>query len=174
MRKTRAVIHGWRLKVFSPAVHHVDSRIRDDSAMKNAAFHGRRLVFAGRVIRFFDCCRRRSDLRQAERLTVVVLLRYTRACRPVRIDISAVGQIRVADVMPAGRENIPTHMPARAFLVKGTTLWSHLLLLRLRLDGGSVRTIVILPDCVPHDSFRVLSVACRWISMRTDKMMEPD
>ncbi len=62
---------------------------------------------------------------------MVGLLCYTRDCRPVRIYISAVGQIRVADVIPAGRKNIPTHMPVSAFLVKGTILWSHLLLLRL-------------------------------------------
>ncbi|WP_128083007.1 flagellar hook-length control protein [Collimonas arenae] len=101
------------------------------------------------------------------------LFRYTSASRSVRIDISAAGQIRIADAMPATSGNTPVHVSANAYLLQGTTLWSHLLLLRLRLDSGSVRTIAILPDCVPNDTFRVLSVACRWISMRTDKM-EPD
>ena len=120
-----------------------------------------------------------GDLMQAEQMFLAAaclaaalygMFSYMRSNRLVRIDISAVGQIRVADVIPARSGNIPVHVPANAYLLQGTTLWSHLLLLRLRLDSGSVRTIAILPDCVPNDTFRVLSVACRWISMRTDKM----
>lgn len=97
------------------------------------------------------------------------MLRYAYANLSVRIDISALGQIRVANAVPAGSANIPMFVPVKACLLRGTTLWSRLLLLRLRLDSGSVRTIAILPDSVPDDTFRALSVACRWISAGAGK-----
>jgi toxin CptA len=92
---------------------------------------------------------------------------YYRGRRTIQIDISGAGDIKVAEIASIATTNIsqistPMLMPAQ--LLQGTTIWSHLLLLRLRLASGSVRTIAILPDCVSKDTFRVLSVASRWIA----------
>jgi len=116
-----------------------------------------------------------GDLALPERLALAVLClaaaiygitRYYRSRRAVHIDISGSGRIRIADaVAPSTKKQ----MPSPAGLLDGTILWSHLLLLRLRLDSGSVRTIAILPDCVTNDTFRNLSVACRWIASRTNR-----
>ncbi|MEM4989013.1 flagellar hook-length control protein [Collimonas sp. H4R21] len=116
-----------------------------------------------------------GDLALPERLALALLClaaaiygitRYYRSRQAVHIDISGSGRIRIADVVtPSTKKQMPS--PAR--LLGGTTLWSHLLLLRLRLDSGSVRTIAILPDCVSDDAFRNLSVACRWIASRTNR-----
>ncbi|MFC5475157.1 flagellar hook-length control protein [Paraherbaspirillum soli] len=95
------------------------------------------------------------------------IVHYCRSSRPVRIDISGTGQIRIADIALKRTVTALPKMPLVAHLLGGSTLWAHLLLLRFRLDGGQVRTIAILPDCVPDEIFRALSVACRWIALRT-------
>ncbi|MEO6918845.1 MAG: flagellar hook-length control protein [Collimonas sp.] len=104
------------------------------------------------------------------------MLHFYRDRRTIQVNISATGQIRIAEIIApiainASPVSIPTPtlmlMPAE--LLQGTTIWSHLLLLRLRLASGSVRTIAILPDCVSKDSFRVLSVACRWIAAHANR-----
>ncbi|WP_253273694.1 flagellar hook-length control protein [Collimonas arenae] len=100
------------------------------------------------------------------------MLRYYRDRRTIQIDVSGTGQIQIAEIakpvaINANQVSAPMLMPAQ--LLQGTTIWSHLLLLRLRLASGSVRTIAILPDCVSKDSFRVLSVACRWIAAHANR-----
>ncbi|WP_211462965.1 flagellar hook-length control protein [Collimonas silvisoli] len=97
------------------------------------------------------------------------ITRYYRSRQAVQIDISGSGRIRIAEMATAQVLPAAKQIPSTAKLLEGTTLWSHLLLLRLRLDSGSVRTIAILPDCVSNDTFRNLSVACRWIASRTNK-----
>ncbi|WP_150118794.1 flagellar hook-length control protein [Collimonas fungivorans] len=117
-----------------------------------------------------------GDLALPERLALALLClaaaiygitRYYRGRRAVHIDISGSGCIRIADMAIAQAMPTAKQIPSPAKLLEGTTLWSHLLLLRLRLDSGSVRTIAILPDCVSHDTFRNLSVACRWIASQS-------
>lgn len=98
------------------------------------------------------------------------MVQFLRRNRRVRIDISSTGQIRLAEVAVVETANTSIQIPRVANLLCGTILWSHLLLLRLQLDDGRGRTIAILPDCVPSDTFRVLSVACRWIALRVNKM----
>ena len=92
------------------------------------------------------------------------MLRYYRERCAIQVEIGADGQIRLADIAAKKGNQIsrPALVPAQ--LLESTTIWSNLLLLRLRLASGSVRTIAILPDCVSKDTFRVLSVACRWIA----------
>ena len=51
-----------------------------------------------------------------------------------------------------------------AQLLAGSTVWPNLLLLRLRLENGRVRTIPVLPDSVSRETFRALQVACRWVA----------
>lgn len=92
------------------------------------------------------------------------MLRYYRERCAIQVEISADGQIRLADVAAKNENQILRPMLVPAQLLESTTIWSNLLLLRLRLASGSVRTIAILPDCVSNDTFRVLSVACRWIA----------
>jgi toxin CptA len=90
------------------------------------------------------------------------MLRYCRGRGTIQLDIDANGQIRMAEIVASNINRISN--PAPVQLLESTIIWSHLLLLRLRLASGSVRTIAILPDCVSNDTFRVLSVACRWIA----------
>ncbi|AMP04046.1 protein YgfX [Collimonas pratensis] len=92
------------------------------------------------------------------------MLRYYRERSTIQVEIGADGQIRLADIAAQNGKQILRPMLAPAQLLESTTIWSNLLLLRLRLASGSVRTIAILPDCVSKDTFRVLSVACRWIA----------
>lgn len=119
-----------------------------------------------------------GDLPLPERLALAMLCisaaiygitRYYRSRQIVQIEISGSGRIRIAEMATARVMPATKQIPLPAKMLGGTTLWSHLLLLRLRLDSGSVRTIAILPDCVSNDTFRNLSVACRWIASRTNK-----
>jgi toxin CptA len=89
---------------------------------------------------------------------------YRRTSRPVRIMISGNGQIRIVEMASAVAD--AAQVPVAAHLLSGSTLWAHLLLLRFQLDNGWIKSVVILPDCVPEDIFRALSVACRWVASR--------
>lgn len=49
-------------------------------------------------------------------------------------------------------------------LVSGTTLWPHVLFLRLHnVDNKITTNLVVLRDSMSKDEFRRLSLACRWI-----------
>lgn len=54
-------------------------------------------------------------------------------------------------------------------MVEDSTLWPKLLLLRLRSNSGRLTILPILPDSVSFQSFRSLSVACRWIAARINR-----
>jgi toxin CptA len=89
--------------------------------------------------------------------------------KPIHIDISGAGQLRLTEVSaegPCTDTNWP-HVRKNGevcHLLKDTTIWPHLLLLRLQAESGKITSLAILPDCVSKDSFRALSVACRWIA----------
>ncbi|MGH8806588.1 MAG: protein YgfX [Noviherbaspirillum sp.] len=89
----------------------------------------------------------------------------------LHIDISGAGQLRLMEVAPAGActdTNWP-HVSKHGEVVRllaNSTIWPQLLLLRLQADSGKITTVPILPDCVSPESFRALSVACRWIAAR--------
>ena len=87
---------------------------------------------------------------------------YRTAARPWRLSISGAGQLSMA--LPDSRANGLLAVQ----LLHGSTLWANLLLLRFQLSNGQVKSVVILPDCVPENVFRQLSVACRWIASRGD------
>jgi toxin CptA len=53
-------------------------------------------------------------------------------------------------------------------LLHDSTIWTNLLLLRLQSDGGTITVVRVLPDCVSRESFRALSVACRWIAAQNN------
>ncbi|WP_460841572.1 protein YgfX [Noviherbaspirillum agri] len=93
--------------------------------------------------------------------------------KTIHIDISGAGQIRLTKMNESGscaNANWP-HVEDSAEVVqisRDSTIWPHLLLLRLQSDSGIVSTLPILPDSVSRDSFRSLSVACRWIAARNN------
>jgi hypothetical protein len=89
--------------------------------------------------------------------------------KPIHIDISGEGRIRLRELHAARscRYAEQPHLQGQGQLVsllESSTIWPNLLLLRLQDEGGTTRTVPILPDCVSRDSFRALSVACRWIA----------
>lgn len=91
--------------------------------------------------------------------------------KPIHIDISGAGQFRLTEASAAdtckqtNRPHLNNHVEVFR-LLEHSTIWPHLLLLRLQDDSGKITTLPILPDCVSRDCFRALSVACRWIAAR--------
>ncbi|MBV7535241.1 hypothetical protein KW842_05610 [Duganella sp. sic0402] len=69
-----------------------------------------------------------------------------------RVDISGVGQLRLAVYQNHGDT---------VHLLGGSTLWPHLLLLRLRDAAGRTQVLLVLPDCVAPAEWRALALACR-------------
>lgn len=89
--------------------------------------------------------------------------------KPIQIDITADGQLRLAEVFVAGSCTTTDRLHVRdsaevVRLSEDSTIWPRLLLLRLRSDSGEIKTVPVLPDCVSQQSFRALSVAIRWIA----------
>jgi len=87
-----------------------------------------------------------------------------------RLDISGSGQIRLfAHVggVPEMTDIASMEPPAVGMLVTllaDSTLWSGFMLLRLEDEDGRLHVLPILPDSLSTESFRALSVACRWIA----------
>jgi toxin CptA len=92
----------------------------------------------------------------------------------IRIDISGIGQIRmevqasINDVLHRA-PNIFDASQTLMRLLPSSTLWSHLMILRLQAEQGLVHTILILPDTTSPTSFRALSVACHWIAAHNNR-----
>ncbi len=87
--------------------------------------------------------------------------------KPLRIDLSGIGQIRLADTSPdaaAIPADKPVHGGEVVQLLRGSTFWSLLMVLRLQTRSGHVITLLIFPDSVDSAAFRALSVACRWVA----------
>jgi len=100
-----------------------------------------------------------------------VLYQQARKRSEFHIHISGAGQIRFAELKSTrtGRKSngpLFTKTETEARLSAATTIWPWLLVLRLQLDNQAVVTIPVLPDCMPADTFRALSVACRWLAAR--------
>lgn len=87
------------------------------------------------------------------------------------ITVSSIGQIRLLE-LGASVDNglvVLANDSSDKFIVNledDSTLWSKLLLLRLRSDNGHLTILCILQDSVSLQSFRSLSVASRWITAR--------
>jgi hypothetical protein len=90
------------------------------------------------------------------------------------IDISGIGQIRLGEDSALTATSFCNASPMGGgasgvvSLMEDSTLWSHLLLLRLKAENQSVKVIFVLPDCVDRRTFKALSVACRWIATRNN------
>ena len=84
------------------------------------------------------------------------------------LDISGSGQIRLRSVRCDQQEK--TDIAQRnidgmlVVLLADSTLWPHFLLLRLQDEHGQVHALPILFDSLSTESFRAVSVACRWIA----------
>lgn len=95
--------------------------------------------------------------------------------KPIHIDISGAGQVRLTKLEAVGscvNQNWP-HVEGSTEVVRlsqDTTIWPYMLLLRLQADSGKKSTVRILPDCVSRDNFRALSVACRWIAAHNNSL----
>lgn len=94
--------------------------------------------------------------------------------KSLHIDISGNGQITVEeDNAESARRRQEGFQPAQtsrklARLMPDSTLWPHLLLLRLQVEDQGIKNLLVLPDCMDESSFRALAVACRWIAARND------
>ncbi|BEV15016.1 flagellar hook-length control protein [Herbaspirillum sp. DW155] len=87
-----------------------------------------------------------------------------RGRKVIWLHISGTGQIRVVEhLLPSARAKPQVMKAGLAQLLAGSTIWPGMLFLRLRLENGKTRTIPILTDSVSEDTFRALSVACRWL-----------
>ena len=108
----------------------------------------------------------------------IALFLVLRGRKTIWLHISATGQIRVVEhlINSSSARAKPQVMKAGlAQLLAGTTVWPGMLFLRLRLESGKTRTIPILSDSVSEDTFRALSVACRWLvshNMAKTQMLE--
>lgn len=114
-------------------------------------------------------------------ITVACLFAIFIACvrafgdrKTCRIDISGVGQIRLTILRkypqpdrqsPYGHGDYSEGDIVR--LMSDSTFWPCLLLLRLKDERRNINTLFILPDSVSRESFRRLSVACRWIAVHS-------
>ena len=98
-------------------------------------------------------------------LLAAVALLATLARRPKvrRIDISGLGQLRLTVQQGIGVNNARVEL---AELLRGSTMWPGLMLLRLRRADGRVDALALLPDSVESGQFRRLSVAIRNIAER--------
>lgn len=94
-----------------------------------------------------------------------------RARKTFRIDISDIGQIRLEEYIETGDISSLTEVAKGKVveLLPDSTIWNHLLLLRLQHEGGQITVLPILRDCVEKDAFRLLSIACRWIAAQNNR-----
>ena len=82
------------------------------------------------------------------------------------IDISADGQIRLTQAPVATGSQWPGKLVR---LTPDSTLWSHLLMLRLQTEDGRSSVLPVLPDSVTKEEFRALAVACRWVAAHNNR-----
>lgn len=93
--------------------------------------------------------------------------------KPIHIDISGTGQIRLLKLTgatPCADKKRP-HVGTIGELVRllgNSTIWPHMLLLRFQSDQGEIMIVPVFPDSLSRDGFRALSVACRWMAVRKD------
>jgi len=81
------------------------------------------------------------------------------------IDISGNGQIRLGEY----RASTAQGAEELVWLMPDSTLWPHVLILRLKGSDEKKKVLLILRDSVSHDVFRSLIVACRWIVLRNQQ-----
>ncbi len=94
----------------------------------------------------------------------------------LRVDISGIGQLRLVDTNPdavAGPIATSTRDGEVVQLLRGSTFWSLLLVLRLQTRSGRTTTLLIFPDSVDSEIFHALSVACLWVAAKSSSPAAP-
>ena len=93
--------------------------------------------------------------------SIGALCSLLRGVKTHRLDISGVGQIRLAVYLQKALQTVLPAAPEAVEMLAGSTCWPWLLLLRLRRESGEVVVLAVLPDSVAPDAFRPLALACR-------------
>jgi hypothetical protein len=95
--------------------------------------------------------------------------------KTLRIDITATGQIRLthtsrdAFVHGTDQHTQVANESEVVQLLKDSTLWSSMLILRLRNQSGKVIVLPILRDSMTKNAFRSVCVACHWIAAQNTR-----
>lgn len=106
---------------------------------------------------------------------VFVFCRAVMHRKTYHVDISGAGQVRLKEYSPSNtalsRQNPrgKSGVGELVGLMPTSTLWSALLLLHLKHEDQQTSVLTIFPDSVSAESFRALSVACRWIAAHNNR-----
>jgi toxin CptA len=90
--------------------------------------------------------------------------------KTLRIDITATGQIRLthtsrdAFIRDRSHTVVSSEEGEVVQLLRDSTLWSCMLILRVRTGSGKIIVLPILRDSVTAAAFRSACVACQWIA----------
>ena len=96
-------------------------------------------------------------------LAFLALFQISRKRKTFRIDISGIGQIRMAQYESRHRQSAAKWEMVR--LAEASILWHGLMFLCLESGDGRTTLLPVMPDSISADDFRGLSVAFRWIAM---------
>ena len=105
----------------------------------------------------------------------MLLLSCRTHVKTLRIDITATGQIRLthtshnAFLSDRGHNVVRSEEGEVVQLIRDSTLWSCMLILRLRTESGKVIVLPILRDSMTAAAFRSVCVACRWIAAQNTR-----
>jgi len=95
--------------------------------------------------------------------------------KTLRIDITATGQIRLthtshnAFIHDRSHKVVGSEEGEVVQLLRDSTLWSCMLILRFRTGSGKVIVLPILRDSMTSAAFRSVCVACRWIAAQNTR-----
>ena len=95
--------------------------------------------------------------------------------KTLRIDITATGQIRLTHTSHNAfsrdrSQNVVSSEEGEVVqLLRDSTLWSCMLILRLRTGSGKVIVLPLLHDSMTPSAFRSVCVACRWIAAQNTR-----
>jgi hypothetical protein len=105
---------------------------------------------------------------------LLVLFCRTRV-KTLRIDITATGQIRLthtshnAFIRDRSHNVVSSEEGEVVQLLRDSTLWSCMLILRLRTGSGKITVLPLLHDSMTPSAFRSVCVACRWIAAQNTR-----
>lgn len=92
-----------------------------------------------------------------------------------RIDITATGEIRLthtshnAFICDGSHDVVSSEEGEVVQLLRDSTLWSCMIILRLRTGSGKVIVLPLLYDSMTPSAFRSVCVACRWIAAQNTR-----
>jgi hypothetical protein len=95
--------------------------------------------------------------------------------KTLRIDITATGQIRLthtsdnAFMRDRSHKVVSSEEGEVVQLLRDSTLWSCMLILRLRKASGKIIVLPILRDSMTPAAFRSVCVACQWIAAQNTR-----